>query len=118
MSDSEDSAHSNQQPISSSNGVAAPSRKKPFWAPKHIIYAKGFPFSAKTEEIQNFFCHCGVISSLTEVLDDKGKWSGKVKIRFATEGDMNKAIALNGEIWYGKLIIFRIVYITNQLLNI
>ena len=77
-------------------------KKKSFWAPKHIAYVKGFPYTATMEEIRDFFKDCGKITSIVEQLDERSKkWTGCLHIRFSQESDMNKAIALSKSVWQG-----------------
>jgi RNA recognition motif-containing protein len=77
-------------------------KKKSFWAPKHIAYVKGFPYTATMEEIRDFFKDCGKITSIVEQLDERSKkWTGCLYVRFSQESDMNKAIALTRSIWQG-----------------
>ncbi len=53
-------------------------KKKSFWAPKHVAYVKGLPFNSKMDEIKGFFCGCGDVISITEQIDDKSKWTGNI----------------------------------------
>ena len=75
--------------------------KKQFWAPKHIAYVKGLPFTCKLEEVREFFAKCGNITSIKEQMDDSKKWTGGLYIRFENEAAMNNAISLHESVWTG-----------------
>jgi RNA recognition motif-containing protein len=77
------------------------SKKKPFWAPKNILYMMGLPFPATVSEIKNFFSDCGEIENVTRQLNDKGRWNGCVFVKFKTRADMEKGLTLDGTIWSG-----------------
>jgi RNA recognition motif-containing protein len=81
-------------------------RKKPFWTPKHIAYVKGLPYSAVPDEYTEIFSECGETLSITEQLDDDGKWTGCLFVKYATEEGMNNAIAVwNEAIWKGNFLL-------------
>ena len=86
--------------ISNENIETVPT-KKPFWAPKNILYMMGLPFPATVSEIKNFFIDCGEIETVTRQLNDKGRWNGCVFVKFKTKADMEKGLSLNGTIWSG-----------------
>jgi RNA recognition motif-containing protein len=77
------------------------SKKKPFWAPKNILYMMGLPFPATVSEIKNFFADCGEVENVTRQLNDKGRWNGCVFVKFKAKADMEKGLTLDGTIWSG-----------------
>ena len=77
-------------------------KKKPFWAPKHIVFMKGLPYVASPDEIKNFFADCGEITSLTRQLGDDGRWNGCVFVKFSTREGLDAAISLDGAVWTGN----------------
>jgi nucleolin len=77
------------------------SKKKPFWAPKNILYMMGLPFPATVSEIKNFFTDCGEVDNVTRQLNDKGRWNGCVFVKFKNRQDMEKGLTLDGTIWNG-----------------
>lgn len=78
-------------------------KKKPFWAPKHIAYVKGLPYSVAAEEYNRVFSDCGEVISITEQTDDGGKWTGSLFVRYASDEDLKNAIAVwNEAIWTGE----------------
>lgn len=81
--------------------VAQP-KKKPFWAPKHIAFMKGLPYSASPDEIKNFFADCGEVVSLTRQLGDDGRWNGCVFVKFSGREHLDTALSLDGTIWTGS----------------
>jgi nucleolin len=85
-----------------SNEIPEPvSKKKPFWAPKNILYMMGLPFPATVSEIKNFFTDCGEVENVTRQLNDKGRWNGCVFVKFKNRQDMEKGMTLDGTIWNG-----------------
>jgi nucleolin len=80
----------------------APPKKKPFWAPKHIAFMKGLPYSAAPDEIKNFFADCGEIVSVTRQLGDDGRWNGCVFVKFTGREHLDTALTLDGTIWTGE----------------
>ena len=63
---------------------------------------KGLPFSATIDEIRNFFCDCGSITSIKQKLDDNNRWTGALFIKFETKTGFDSAITYNGTIWSGS----------------
>lgn len=88
--------------------VAERKRSKPFWAPKHIAYIKGLPYCVVPEEYERVFKDCGDVISVAEQLDDAGKWTGCLFVRYATEDALKNVIAVwNEAVWTGKHTLSR-----------
>lgn len=100
-SSSSSSASDSPKKVKTDISQGAKSKKKPFWSAKPIIYMKGLPFTATIEEIRNMFCDCGEITSITRQLNDAGRWTGAVTVRFKDSASMNHALKLDGTIWSG-----------------
>ena len=81
--------------------VSEKSTKRSFWSKKHAVYATGFPFTARSDEIKNFFYSCTDFKNLKKQIDDTKRWSGAVVVFFKSEKGVEDALQLNKELWHG-----------------
>lgn len=76
------------------------------------LFVAGIPFSAKDQELQDFFAKVGSVASAKVITD---RYSGRSKgfgfVEMASEADAEKAVAeLNGADFGGRQIIVKEAY--------
>jgi nucleolin len=67
----------------------------------HKIYVKGLPWLASEAEVKDFFKGCGKITSVELPMGDDGRSTGTAFVIFAERAELDKAIALDGQLWPG-----------------
>ena len=75
--------------------------KKDFWAQKHAVYMKGFPFRVTDSEISNFLFDLSNMKSFKREKNADGQWSGAIVVKFADKEGVLQALKLNKSIWGG-----------------
>ncbi|CAG9315339.1 unnamed protein product [Blepharisma stoltei] len=68
------------------------------------IYCGNLPFEATDQDIKDFFKECGNPEILKTSLDRFGNKKPFVFIKFSSENEVNKALKLNGALFFGRTL--------------
>jgi RNA recognition motif-containing protein len=80
---------------------ASKDKKKSFWAQKHAVYMKGFPFRSTDTELKNFLSDLTDMKTYTRQMNADSQWAGSIVVKFNSEEGVNQALALNESVWGG-----------------